>query len=356
MAFTDQQLRDYFDTYFTRNNRKETTGPQLNTGLKELLNYVNEEIIGVGGSTWATQNLNLDANRNHDALGFSMTIDNLRQHKQTSNSMPPIGEGSFSYKGFGSGETDIIAEWKNGSDNRSLYITGNGSVVNHGRFPGTTTNSAFGLNSLVSLNSGGAINNTSFGTDSLGLLNSGAYNSAFGSQALARAKGGQNSAFGANALELLISGNQNTAMGWGALRNNASGGYNTCFGVYSGSNVTTGSYNTMIGRTSGDVITTGSYNTVIGITNGISAGTTRNAIIADGDDNIALRKDENNNVIIGDETLLATTATDGFLHIPGGAGPPTGVPTLFTGKVPVYADTTNSKLYIYSGGSWVALN
>ena len=63
------------------------------------------------------------------------------------------------------------------------------------------------------------------------------------------------------------------------------------------------------------------------------------------------------NIILGPESALATTATDGFNYIRGGAGVPTGTPaTAVTGHIPMYADTTNNKLYIYSGGSWVALN
>jgi hypothetical protein len=53
---------------------------------------------------------------------------------------------------------------------------------------------------------------------------------------------------------------------------------------------------------------------------------------------------------------VATTATDGFLYIPGCAGTPTGTPTAQTGRVPLVVDTTNNKLYFYSGGSWVAAN
>jgi len=53
---------------------------------------------------------------------------------------------------------------------------------------------------------------------------------------------------------------------------------------------------------------------------------------------------------------VATTATDGFLYIPGCAGTPTGTPTAKTGRVPLVVDTTNNKLYFYSGGAWVAAN
>lgn len=56
-------------------------------------------------------------------------------------------------------------------------------------------------------------------------------------------------------------------------------------------------------------------------------------------------------VVVGG-AALATTATDGFLYIPSGAGAPTGVPTAFTGLVPLYIDSTNKFLYLYVAGGW----
>jgi hypothetical protein len=49
---------------------------------------------------------------------------------------------------------------------------------------------------------------------------------------------------------------------------------------------------------------------------------------------------------------LATTATDGFLYVPTCAGVPTGVPTTYTGTAPIVIDTTNNRLYFFSGGAW----
>jgi hypothetical protein len=49
---------------------------------------------------------------------------------------------------------------------------------------------------------------------------------------------------------------------------------------------------------------------------------------------------------------LATNATDGFLYVPTCAGTPTGTPTTHTGTAPIVVDTTNNKLYFYSGGQW----
>ena len=65
--------------------------------------------------------------------------------------------------------------------------------------------------------------------------------------------------------------------------------------------------------------------------------------------------DASGNTVLG-TAAVATTATDGFLYVTGCAGTPTGTPTAKTGRVPIVVDTTNSKLYFYSGGSWVAAN
>jgi hypothetical protein len=58
------------------------------------------------------------------------------------------------------------------------------------------------------------------------------------------------------------------------------------------------------------------------------------------------------NIVAGASAALATTATDGFLYVPTCAGTPTGVPTSITGMVPIVVNTTNNKLYFYSGGAW----
>jgi len=55
--------------------------------------------------------------------------------------------------------------------------------------------------------------------------------------------------------------------------------------------------------------------------------------------------------IVGNQAL-ATSATDGFLYVPTCAGTPTGTPTTQTGTAPIVVDTTNNKLYFYSGGQW----
>ncbi len=52
------------------------------------------------------------------------------------------------------------------------------------------------------------------------------------------------------------------------------------------------------------------------------------------------------------DASLATTATSGFFYVPTCAGPPTGVPVTETGLVPIVVDSTNNKLYFYSGAAW----
>jgi hypothetical protein len=56
-------------------------------------------------------------------------------------------------------------------------------------------------------------------------------------------------------------------------------------------------------------------------------------------------------VVVG-TAALATSATDGFLYVPTCAGTPTGVPTTQTGTAAIVINTTNNKLYFYSGGAW----
>lgn len=80
-----------------------------------------------------------------------------------------------------------------------------------------------------------------------------------------------------------------------------------------------------------------------------SSGSNEFAITTGG--TLALKADGNQSIIAGGGSL-ATTATDGFLYIPTCAGTPTGVPTTKTGFIPLVIDSTNNKLYFYSGGSW----
>ena len=61
---------------------------------------------------------------------------------------------------------------------------------------------------------------------------------------------------------------------------------------------------------------------------------------------------ENNGSVCAGLTAPATTATGGFLYVPACAGTPIGTPTAQTGYAPIVVDSTNNKLYFYSGGAW----
>jgi hypothetical protein len=58
----------------------------------------------------------------------------------------------------------------------------------------------------------------------------------------------------------------------------------------------------------------------------------------------------NENAVEFSSGILAVTATDGFLAIPTCAGAPTGVPSVGAGAM--IFDTTDTKLYIYTGSAW----
>lgn len=79
----------------------------------------------------------------------------------------------------------------------------------------------------------------------------------------------------------------------------------------------------------------------------------RDFIVATGNTNPteSFRVTRLGSVSIGN-AAIATNATDGFLYVPTCAGTPTGSPTTITGRAPIVVNTTNNKLYFYSGGAW----
>jgi len=60
----------------------------------------------------------------------------------------------------------------------------------------------------------------------------------------------------------------------------------------------------------------------------------------------------NGSVVQGGPTQLPLSSTDGFMYIASTAGAPIGTPTSQSFSLPVVIDSTNSKLYFYSGGKW----
>lgn len=110
----------------------------------------------------------------------------------------------------------------------------------------------------------------------------------------------------------------------------------------SGTNISGAVFNIAGGKSTGTG-TGGSV--VIQTTPSGSSGSTQNTLT----DRITITGP--GNVVVG-TAALATNATDGFLYVPTCAGTPTGTPTTFTGRAPIVIDSTNNKLYFYSGGAW----
>ena len=86
--------------------------------------------------------------------------------------------------------------------------------------------------------------------------------------------------------------------------------------------------------------------------NAIIYNTGNSAMVFGTNDAERMRITAAGNIVAGASAALATTATDGFLYVPTCAGTPTGTPTAITGMAPIVVNTTNNKLYFYSGGQW----
>ena len=237
----------------------------------------------------------------------------------------------------GSTSSDQLSVVNFGDTQEFFKVLGNGTIKAHGA-GGIATNTLIGGSIATSITSG--YQNSYFGNNSATSLTSGYTNTGVGYETQkAITQGFSNSSVGHSSLKAITNGDFNSAVGYAA-----------------GLNLTQGVNNTFIGKSSGNGVTTGSNNVLIGKHLGLSAALSNNVIINDGQENQALRKDANHNVIIGAEAAVATTATDGFVYIPTCAGTPTGTPTSITGVLPCVIDSTNSKMYIYSGGAWNALN
>lgn len=293
-------------------------------------------------------------------------------------------------KGAGSTSGTFTQIWQNSSNVQSLVVRDDGSVYNFGS-GSIASNTAFGVGALIANTTGarnavfgtGATNNTS-GSDNVWTgSNAGANNTTGNNNTYVGQAAGQYNSTGGN--NVLIGSNAGTGVGSysnctivGAFAGlDATGGNNTFFGNSAGRQNTTGSNNTYLGYGTGDNNTTGSNNIAIGnFAGAVIGGTTQsNTLFIDNDlrANLADLKAKAiiwgvmgaspanqqltiNASLVGGSAALATNATDGFWYVPSCAGTPTGVPTSYTGTIPMVADSTNNKLYIYSSGSWIALN
>lgn len=68
-----------------------------------------------------------------------------------------------------------------------------------------------------------------------------------------------------------------------------------------------------------------------------------------------LADSEGNIICNANQGAVSTSATDGFLYVPSGAGAPTGTPTSYTGNAAFYYDTTNKTLWSYDGSRWATV-
>ena len=127
-------------------------------------------------------------------------------------------------------------------------------------FDGTTVthaNDTYANGVRIGRGAGAVATNTAVGASALA-TNSGAYNSAFGYQALqANTSGNYNQAFGNSALLVNTTGSSNSSMGQGALGANTTGSNNSAFGYYALVSNTTASNNTAVGYQAGYSNTTG---------------------------------------------------------------------------------------------------
>ena len=89
-----------------------------------------------------------------------------------------------------------------------------------------------------------------------------------------------------------------------------------------------------------------------GLANGAFIGNDASNIFRIGNNNATKMEIYTNRSIRLATQAIATNATDGFTYIATCAGTPTGTPTTLSGSAPLIVDTTNNKLYFYSGGAW----
>ena len=159
------------------------------------------------------------------------------------------------------------------------------------------TNTGFGKNSQLVNISGGA--NTSMGAGSLGALVTGNENTAIGINSMLLLNGGnRNVAVGADSLSAATTGNGNTAIGHNSLGSTTTTFFNTAVGEESLGNITTGTTNTGIGNKAGKFTS-----------DGTTANATGNYSVFIGDSAKAQANAQNNQIVIGYNTIGNGTHT-----------------------------------------------
>ena len=190
-----------------------------------------------------------------------------------------------------------------------------------------TTNTSYGLNSLIENNTGtenaafgvGALQsnttgsrNTAFGFESLKTSTTINNNTAFGYRTLMNNIINTNVAFGYGALTNNTTGTINVAVGTDALSKNTTGYFNTATGHEALVNNTTGYENVAIGASSMTNNTTGYYNTALGVDalDANISGARNTALgwnagkLATGNDNVFVGSNAGSNVTTGSNNII----------------------------------------------------
>lgn len=146
-------------------------------------------------------------------------------------------------KGIDATSANYALKIDNSASSSILYVRNDGNVYSHG-VGGIVTNTAFGLNSLLSNLTGS--DNTVYGVNAMRVNTTGTNNTAVGVNALYNSNGSFNTATGYISLES-NTGDRNTAFGYGSLSVNTTGIRNTAVGMFAGNVNSVGDDNVFIG-------------------------------------------------------------------------------------------------------------
>jgi hypothetical protein len=329
------------------------SGTRITTGLNNVAygrSALQQNTTGSSNNAFGLNALGLNTiGSANTAIGTSALSQNINGGFNTAVGNSALTANVTGFNNISVGASSMISN-----------VSGSNNVaVGASALRNTTTGSQVAIGSSALQANTTGTNNTAIGNSALTANTTGTSNTGLGINSLtANTTGSQNTALGQATLGANITGTSNTAVGFAALFNLSTGGSNTALGNNAGRyisggavNLTNSSNSVFIGNAAYPLADSQTNQIVIGES---AVGLGSNTVVL-GNTSIVTTQ-LRGSVISGNQAALATTATDGFLYIPTCAGLPTGVPTAVTGKVPIVADTTNNKLYVYLGGAWTAMN
>lgn len=233
------------------------------------------------------------------------------------NGSVSIGNTTFStvrflVKGSGSTSATLTAQYENSSNVASLQIGDDGSVFNYGG-GSIITNTAFGVNALISnydVGSGGGTSNVAIGRNALNSNTTGSEQVAVGHLSLNNnTTGTYNTAVGKSALQGNTTGNRNSAFGNESMLTNSTGSFNTAYGMLTLHSNSTADYNTAVGYGSMFFNATGTQNTALGSTSlyNNTAGDSNTAV---GYSALYTNSTGTQNTAVGSLALQSATSSD----------------------------------------------